>query len=211
MDVEDAGGREVEDRRRDDLAVVGEDAELGLERGDRRDRLGVPQTLRLEGGARPSSRAPARPVSGLSSAFRPAGWSGRGDDAVTSSTSGRVRERLEDRDGERPGAEEDGRDRPGHASAVARCSASSSSPADRDELVHRVEVVDVQLAVEVVELVLERPAEQPGPGDLDLPPEPVLGDHPDPLAAGDVGDVAGDRQAAPRGRDRRRSSGRWPG
>ena len=65
-----------------------------------------------------------------------------------------------------------------------------------DQLVHRLEVVDVELAVEVVELVLERAPEQPGPGDLDLLAVAVLGDDPDPLAAGHVRDVARDRQAA---------------
>src|SRR4029079_19726816 len=64
------------------------------------------------------------------------------------------------------------------------------------QLVHRVEVVDVELAVEAVALELERPPEQPGPGDLDLLAEAVLGDDPDSLAAGHVGDVARDREAA---------------
>ena len=68
--------------------------------------------------------------------------------------------------------------------------------ADRDEIVHRVEVVDVQLAVEVVELVLERAGQEAAAGDLDLPAEAVLGHDPDLLAARHVGDVAGDRQAA---------------
>ena len=87
---------------------------------------------------------------------------------------------------------------------LAGCpSASSSSSslivavgADRDQLVHRVEIVDEQLAVEVVELVLERPAEEPGSGDLDLLAVAVLGDDPDVLAPGDVGVVAGEREAA---------------
>ena len=52
------------------------------------------------------------------------------------------------------------------------------------------------LPVEVVQLVLERPAEQPGARDLDLLADAVLGDDPDLLVAGDVGDVARDRQAA---------------
>src|SRR5688500_17924879 len=54
---------------------------------------------------------------------------------------------------------------------------------DRDELVHRIEVVDVQLAVEMVELVLERAPQQAGAGDLDLPAAAILGDHPDLLTA----------------------------
>src|SRR5690349_11762104 len=68
--------------------------------------------------------------------------------------------------------------------------------AHRDELVHRVEVVDVQLAVEVVELVLERAAEEPGACDLDLLADPVLGHDPDLLLPGHVRDVPGDREAA---------------
>src|SRR5438874_13733585 len=66
---------------------------------------------------------------------------------------------------------------------------------DREEVVERVEVVDVELALEVVELVLQCPAEQPRAGDLALPALAVLRDHPDPLAASDVGGVARDRQA----------------
>src|SRR5262245_34438484 len=68
--------------------------------------------------------------------------------------------------------------------------------ADRDQLVHRIEIVDVELPGEVIELVLERASEQAGAGDLDLLADPVLGDDPDLLLAGDVGDVAGDREAA---------------
>ena len=67
---------------------------------------------------------------------------------------------------------------------------------DREQLIHRLEVVDVQLALQMVELVLERPTEQPGPGDLDFLAMAVLGDDPDLLAAGDVRDVARDRQTA---------------
>ena len=44
--------------------------------------------------------------------------------------------------------------------------------------------------------MLERAAEQPRSRDLDLPAVAVLGDDPDLLAAGDVGDVARDREAA---------------
>src|SRR3954462_12294917 len=49
---------------------------------------------------------------------------------------------------------------------------------DRDELVHRVEVVDEELAVEMVQLVLERAAEESRSGDLDLLAVPVLSDDP---------------------------------
>ena len=77
-------------------------------------------------------------------------------------------------------------------------SASSSSSSDPTGISSSIdfEVVDEQLAVEVVELVLERPAEQPGPGDLDLLAVPVLGHDPDLLAPRDVGVVARQRQAA---------------
>ena len=44
----------------------------------------------------------------------------------------------------------------------------------------------------------ERPAEQPGAGDLDLPAAAVLGDDPDLLPPGHVGHVAGDGEAASR-------------
>src|SRR5436190_7785504 len=67
---------------------------------------------------------------------------------------------------------------------------------DRDQLLHRTEVVDEELAVEVVELVLERPTEQAAAGDLDLLAVTVLGDDPDLLLAGDVGVVAGEGEAA---------------
>src|SRR5439155_4839457 len=68
--------------------------------------------------------------------------------------------------------------------------------ADRDQLVHRVEIVDEQLALEMVQLVLQRATEQPGTGDLDLLPLAVLGDDPDLFAASDVGVVARQREAA---------------
>jgi hypothetical protein len=68
--------------------------------------------------------------------------------------------------------------------------------ADRDEVVERLEVVDVELAGEVVELVLEGASEEPGARDLDLLAQTVLGDDPDSLLAGDVGHVARDREAA---------------
>ena len=52
--------------------------------------------------------------------------------------------------------------------------------ADGHQLIHRVQVVDVELAVEVVELVLERPAEQPRAGHLDLAPRCGPGPRPRP-------------------------------
>ena len=83
--------------------------------------------------------------------------------------------------------------------------------ADRHQLVHRVEIVDVELAVEVIELVLERATEQPGSRDLDLLAVTVLRDDPDLLAPRDVGDVARDRQAALEVAVVARSTGRSPG
>src|SRR5262249_8859972 len=68
--------------------------------------------------------------------------------------------------------------------------------ADGDELVQRVEIVDEELSVEVIQLVLEGPSEEPGSGDLDLLAVPVLGYDPDLLPARDVGVVAGQRKAA---------------
>ena len=75
----------------------------------------------------PSSRARAATGVGVGMRCRPDGRSGTVT-TPTSDTSGCAEEGVEDRDGEGPRPEEDGRDRPGHASAVvARCSASSSS------------------------------------------------------------------------------------
>src|SRR4051794_27932316 len=65
---------------------------------------------------------------------------------------------------------------------------------DGHELVHRVEIVDVELAVEVVDLVLQRARQQTVAVDLDLPSVPVLCDHPHLFAPRDPGDVARDRQ-----------------
>ena len=61
---------------------------------------------------------------------------------------------------------------------------------DRDELVHRAEVIDEELPVEVIELVLEGPPEQSRAGNLDLLAVPVLGDDPDLLSPRDIGVVA---------------------
>src|SRR5215211_1744072 len=65
----------------------------------------------------------------------------------------------------------------------------------RDELVHGVEVVDVELAVEVVELVLECAAQQPRARDLDLAPAAILRRDPDLLLPGDVRRVPGNGEA----------------
>ena len=78
-------------------------------------------------------------------------------------------ERVEDRDAEPAAADEDGRDRTRRstrsgsrqgARRLADLGVVLVADADRHQLVHRIEVVDVELAVEVVELVLEGPAEQ---------------------------------------------------
>src|SRR4051794_8897768 len=68
--------------------------------------------------------------------------------------------------------------------------------ADRNQVLHRLEIVDVQLALEVVELMLQRAAEEPRACNLDLLAHPVLRNDPDLLVAGHVRHVAGDRQAA---------------
>ena len=132
---------------------------------------------------------------------RPRPPTGRGG-AVTTPTSpdrGMLGQPAQARDAEPAAPQEDGPDRiAGHARALvaSRTSSSSSSPPTGKQLVHRVQVVDVQLAVEVVELVLERPPQQSGARDLDLLAVAVLGDDPDLLVAGHVRDVARDRQAA---------------
>src|SRR4029453_13972136 len=56
--------------------------------------------------------------------------------------------------------------------------------ADGNQLIHRLEVVDEQLALEMVQLVLERAGEEAGARHLDLLAVPVLGDDPHLLAAG---------------------------
>ena len=112
----------------------------------------------------------AAPWIGVPVSCRATGGPRRRVTTPTRSTAGVASEAPQARDGERAAAEEDGPRRTvgplvGHARALvaSRTSASSSSPgADRHQLVHRLEVVDVELAVEVIELVLERPTEQPG-------------------------------------------------
>ena len=126
--------REVEERRRHELPVVGEDREARLEREDLGDRLGRPEARRDEDrdrrGRRPRATRRRREAPGDG----PRGRAG----AVTTPTSStrRVRrERAQARDGERAAAQEDRPDAPdarrplGHASALValRISASSSS------------------------------------------------------------------------------------
>src|SRR5690348_16277568 len=67
---------------------------------------------------------------------------------------------------------------------------------NRDQVIHRVEIVDVQLAGQMVELVLHCPRQQALATDLDLAAVPVLSDDPDLLLARDIRDVAWDREAA---------------
>ena len=137
MDIEDAGGRKVEDRLRDDLAVVGEDAEAGSERTDRSDGLRPPQARRLE--HRQAELARTRRHRRGRRAAPPTGGLVRDGDDAGDRHLGRREQGLEDRDGERSRPEEDGRDRPGHASAVARCSASSSSLSSAKEMSSSIE------------------------------------------------------------------------
>ena len=198
MEVE-APCRRLEQRCRDDLAVVGEDAEFRAERqrpsatasGDR-NRSGVRTA---------QTHAPAAAVAiGVGHPLPARRWPwrrGHDADELDPSASAQPSQAWH---AEPAAAEEDGPYaraagppvRHARALVASRTSASSSLPgADRHQLVHRVEVVDVELAVEVVELVLERATEQPGPRHLDLLPVAILGDDPDPLAACHVRDVPG--------------------
>ena len=54
--------------------------------------------------------------------------------------------------------------------AFAASSTSSRRPGRRDQLVHRFEIVDEQLAVEMVQLVLEARARNPVPDTLTFLP-----------------------------------------
>ncbi len=128
---------EVEQRRRHDLAVVGEDGELRPEREDRRDRVGVAQPRRGQDRVevrRPGVRVDRGQLPGLvaTGALR---HGGDDRDEPDERVGG---EALEGRDGERARPQEDrpdapvvGRTGPGaHARALvaSRTSASSSSP-----------------------------------------------------------------------------------
>src|SRR5450759_423705 len=67
---------------------------------------------------------------------------------------------------------------------------------DGDQLVRRREVVHVELPLQVVQLVLERPPQEARSGDLELPADAVLGNHPDLLLPRHVRHVARDREAS---------------
>jgi hypothetical protein len=67
--------------------------------------------------------------------------------------------------------------------------------ADADQLVHRVEVIDVKLAREVIELVLQRARQETGARDPDRASVSVLCSDRDLLAPRDVRNVARDREA----------------
>ncbi len=69
-------------------------------------------------------------------------------------------------------------------------------PGYRDEVVERLEVVDVELALEVVELVLHGARQQARAHRLDALAVAVLGFDPDLLLALHVGHVAGHGEAA---------------
>ena len=105
----------------------------------------------------------------------PPGWTRRRRDDADELDVMVAIESPERRDTERAAAEEDG----GTGRDVARADRSRQGArrladlrvvlvplADGHQLVHRVEVVDVELAVEVVELMLERAPEEPDPATL---------------------------------------------
>ena len=122
--------RQVEQRRRHDLPVVGEHRERRLEVQHRRDGDRIAQPLGRQ------DRCQAKRGGGVGDGRRPEGpgpagraWR-RGDDA-DDGDSAVAGERVQGRDGEGAAAQEDGPDRgPGHARALvaSRTSASSSFP-----------------------------------------------------------------------------------
>ena len=159
-----------EQRRRHDLAVVGEDDEPGSRprtsaiASGSRSRAGVRIGVDAE-----SLGGVARSASRSAPCCRPAGRGG----AVTTPTSSIV-----GMTGERPRVGTPNPPLPRKTVRTGRGLGPVRSRegarrladlrvvllvalADRHQLVHRLEVVDVELAVEVVELVLERAAEQP--------------------------------------------------
>ena len=150
---------------RDDLPVVGEDQQLGFGAAwIVRERFRGAQAYRASGPARSRARRP-RPLA-----------TRRTPGAVTTPTRSIVVVAIQTPQALAPeaatprktvrtrasSAAPPVRPRSGHARApvASRTSASSSLlAADQHQLVHGVEVVDVELALEMVELVLERPAQ----------------------------------------------------
>ncbi len=128
MDIQEAAARQVQHRLRDDPAVIGEDAEVGLQVTHRRDRDVIPDGLGLQepeaagtGGHRDRGPGQGRPPPG-----RPIGHRDDADEIDL----GHLEQGFEDRHGERSRAEEGrsrsarrrgvGRRRPGHARAGVR-------------------------------------------------------------------------------------------
>src|SRR5690349_8553826 len=156
----------------------------------------------------PSARAAASTGVGVHTCFRPT-LRGSALTTPTRLTSGFAETARSDGTAKAPLPRKTVRTRPSSGGSGRTAIGSGQGPeallrvlvlvlelAHRDELVHRVEIVDVQLAVQVVQLVLERAAQQPGARDLDLLADAVLRDDPDLLLPGHVRDVARDRQAA---------------
>jgi hypothetical protein len=109
MDVEDAQREQVENGRRNDLTVVGKDTESGFQGGDLSDRLGRPESGRLEQ-PQPelaSARRGRNCGQDLATTDRPIGCADHRDNLDL----GRIHERVEDRPPEGPRAEEDRPDR----------------------------------------------------------------------------------------------------
>ncbi len=108
VQVQDPLGRQVEHRRGEDPAVVGQDAHGRAERGQRLQEGRVPQPLRGEQGQ--AHRRRPRGHRGGRRLGPPPGRAGRSRDDGLERKLRRRGHRLEDRDGERAGPEED---RPG--------------------------------------------------------------------------------------------------
>ena len=108
------------------------------------------------------------------------------------------------RHGEGAAAEEDRHGRPASSPRARRVAASAASAPSvspqrarpRDQLGVGPQAVDVQLALEVVELVLHGPRQEARADDADLAAMAVLGLDHGPLGARAIGEEAGDREAA---------------
>ena len=172
VEVQRAVPGQVEQRGRHQPSVVGEDEQVGHERADRvhgsraRSRAGV----RI-GRPRAAAHAPTGEVQRAAPAGR-ARW-GRDDGHQVDvgcvgrapGGSGRRMRRCRGR----PSGQARSRQCRQHLCFGVRLDLVLQ-PGHRDQLVHRLEVVDVQLAVEMVELVLERARQEPVPASLILRP-----------------------------------------
>ena len=165
--------RQVEQRRRDDLAVVREHGEVrAAARGSRRSPRDAGAAAGSgPGGCRGRPRR-RRSGSGSSACERPA-WRGGAVTTATIRTSGFAASRCRAGTAKAPLPRKTVRTRPSSGGPGLTAIGSGERPqrllrflvlvvelAHRDQVVHRLEVVDVQLAVEVVELVLERAAQE---------------------------------------------------